>query len=380
MSEERLLETISSIYEASLVPDRWDDALARAISLVGRDKGCLQFINYQSGEHEVLSHVGMNAEIFANPPEISVADYDIWAQHLDPHDNREIVIGSQLVDAKTYRNSVFYNEIAKPYDNPIHDALTGIIGSASAMCGMAVIYGNDTDEFFGEEEIQTYEKIWPHFVKAFQIQSAFSSISTEAGLTAEALDRVNYAIFGLDASGHVILKNRQADAMLAHSDAIVRSGSGIGCHWPDGNRLMQAAIFKARQTASGRASGGASAFTILPGSMDRKWTVTVAPVCNQSGIMDALFRPSLPSVLVSVSDHQPAAVLQTRTAAAAFELTGVEEKLLLAISSGKTMKAFAEETGRSVETLRSQLKSIYRKTGTNSQVELARMILTTPAL
>lgn len=380
MNEDKLLNAISSIYEASLVPGRWDEALSNVMSLLGRHMGCIQFLDYQTGDFEVLSHVGMNSRLFTDPPELSIAEYDIWAQHMDPNDNRDIVIGSQLVDARTYRNSVFYNEIAKPYDAPIHDCLTGIIGSTQTMCGMAAIYGNDTDEFFDESEAITYGKVWPHFVKAFQIQSAFSALSSHDVLTRDVLDRLNYAIFGLDTTGLVILKNRIADTMLRHSNAIVHSNGGIGCYWPDDNRMIQAAIFKAQHTARGLPSGGASAFTILPDAMDRSWTVTVTPVCNNSGIMDQLFGARQPAVLVSVSDHQPATTLQSETAALAFNLTAVEEKLLLALSSGKTLRAFADETGRSIETLRSQLKSIYRKTGTGSQAELSRLVMTTPSL
>lgn len=380
MNEEHLLDAISSIYEAALVPGRWDDALSGVMALLGRDKGCIQFIDYQTGDFELLANVGLNGEIYNTTHEYSIAEYEIWAQHIDPHDNREILIGSQLVDARTYKDSIFYNEIAKPFDAPIHDCITGLIGSPQSLCGMAAIYGNDTDVFFDERDLQTYAKVWPHFVKAFQVKAAFSSLSTENKLTNATLDRLNYGVFGLDTSGHVILKNRVADAMLRRSDAIVRSNGSIGCYWPDDNRSLQAAIFKAQNSAKGLASDGASAFTVLPGSMDRKWTITVTPVCNTSGIMDALFRADQPAVLISVSDHQPATVLQTRTAALAFDLTPVEEKLLLAISSGKTLKAFAEEKGRSIETLRSQLKSIYRKTGTASQAELSRLVLTTPTL
>lgn len=380
MSEANLLEAISSIYEASLAPGHWDGALSNVMSLLGRDKGCIQFIDYQTGEFELMANVGLNDEIHSTAHEFTIAEYDIWAQHIDPNDNREVLIGSQLVDTKTYRNSIFYNEIAKPFDTPIHDCLTGLIGSPRSLCGMVAIYGNDTDEFFEDRDAEIYSKVWPHFVKAFQIKSAFSAISTDDALTSVTLDRLNHAVFGLDATGRIVLKNRLADEMLCHSGAIVASNGGIGCYWPDDNRTLQAAIFRAQGLARGGTFGGASAFSALPHSMDRKWTITVMPVCNRSGIMDALFRERQPVVLVSVSDHQPATQLQARTAALAFALSPTEEKLLLAISSGQSLKVIADETGRSIETLRTQLKSIYRKTDTASQAELSRLVLTTPSL
>ena len=44
------------------------------------------------------------------------------------------------------------------------------------------------------------------------------------------------------------------------------------------------------------------------------------------------------------------------------------------------LKALAEQQGVSVETVRSHLKSIFRKTGTRRQNELAARVLRSPAL
>lgn len=62
---------------------------------------------------------------------------------------------------------------------------------------------------------------------------------------------------------------------------------------------------------------------------------------------------------------------------AAFEFTPVESEVVRALTEGRTLQQIAEERGRSVDTIRAQLKSIMAKTETRSQTELVRLTLST---
>ncbi len=59
----------------------------------------------------------------------------------------------------------------------------------------------------------------------------------------------------------------------------------------------------------------------------------------------------------------------------AFELTATEVEVVRGLTLGQPLKVIAEARGRSVETLRSQLRSILAKTETHSQSELVRVVL-----
>lgn len=62
---------------------------------------------------------------------------------------------------------------------------------------------------------------------------------------------------------------------------------------------------------------------------------------------------------------------------AAFEFTPVEAEVVRALTEGQTLQEVADARGRSVDTLRAQLKSIMAKTETRSQTELVRLTLST---
>jgi DNA-binding CsgD family transcriptional regulator len=53
-----------------------------------------------------------------------------------------------------------------------------------------------------------------------------------------------------------------------------------------------------------------------------------------------------------------------------FGLTAAEARLAVALAQGETVEDYAGRTGRSMATVRSQLRSVFSKTGTHRQSEL----------
>lgn len=62
-----------------------------------------------------------------------------------------------------------------------------------------------------------------------------------------------------------------------------------------------------------------------------------------------------------------------------FALSQVEAELSVALCAGKTPDDVAEKRGTSINTVKSQLKSIFIKTGTKRQSELVSLLLSSPA-
>lgn len=67
----------------------------------------------------------------------------------------------------------------------------------------------------------------------------------------------------------------------------------------------------------------------------------------------------------------------TKLLRGAFSLTPAEGKVVRSLAEGHSLAQIAEERGRSIETIRAQVKAILSKTGTRSQAELIRLTLST---
>ncbi len=72
----------------------------------------------------------------------------------------------------------------------------------------------------------------------------------------------------------------------------------------------------------------------------------------------------------SVSKHPSVAVLRTR-----FGLSPAEAQIAHAIANGTALRAIAAKRDTSIQTVRSQVKAIFRKTGATSQMRLVALIL-----
>jgi DNA-binding CsgD family transcriptional regulator len=58
-----------------------------------------------------------------------------------------------------------------------------------------------------------------------------------------------------------------------------------------------------------------------------------------------------------------------------YRLTATEARIAALITEGKSPRQISKETGRSLETIRNQLKTVFEKTDTHSQLQLAVKLL-----
>lgn len=148
----------------------------------------------------------------------------------------------------------------------------------------------------------------------------------------------------LDPLNRIRLTHRQGDADLYATIHALQSGADIDC-----------------ALAAPRRDGG----TPL--------SVLVVPV--GSGV-NGMSR----GVTLFISDPEQALAILPETLEGLYGFTVAEAKLVIALVSGHTLDSVAAATGTSTNTLRNQLKAVFRKTGTNRQAELMKRILTGPAV
>lgn len=85
-------------------------------------------------------------------------------------------------------------------------------------------------------------------------------------------------------------------------------------------------------------------------------------------------------VMLFVSDPDAPTTIHPETLEGLYGLTSAEARLVISLVSGQTLDAVAASTGISPNTLKNQLKSVFRKTGATRQAELMKLVLSGPAI
>jgi len=248
---------------------------------------------------------------------------------------------------------------------------------------MVALYQRDNQELVSDFDVKKYSLFHGHLTRALNISYRLSSLRSSFKTTHQLTDALPYAVFGISADKSVVFKNLPADKMLLAGSPVYTRRSRIHATWDKDDERFQYAIHQAigvNCDIDYDPSVNASSFLVHCESSDRLFSVLIFPVSKT-------FRPEVTLVthdgiraMVCISDPSTVIDPRVRHIASAYLLTKNEEALVSALMKGASLSEIAKQTGRSVETLRSQLKSVFGKTNRRSQADLGRLILTAPPM
>lgn len=221
---------------------------------------------------------------------------------------------------------------------------------------------------FTEQEKQLCEMLLPHFRRAVYLYSQMFKADVEKKLFQSTFDRMRIATFILDEDGRALTTNNLADRMLAERTLLsVDSKGGLHCRERASEAQIQEAI---RLALSGPDAPQVSALTI-PGGAEGELRVLVKRIPNVN-LKGGNQRPA-----VAVFVHDPALRSAPRTdiLRALFHLTPAEAGLAQLLAEGLSLDEAGEQLGITHNTVKSRLRAIFDKTGTQRQASLMRVLL-----
>ncbi|NCN84541.1 MAG: hypothetical protein GW850_06475 [Sphingomonadales bacterium] len=201
-----------------------------------------------------------------------------------------------------------------------------------------------------------------HLAIAAGTHSELARQRLKAGISADAIMRLNFGWFMLDASGRIIDMSEQAEAFVQEAKTLRKS--------PDGRLIAESADAQGslRKFLQRRQAGENIVFTVH--LSDEPWLdmLLTNPPTNLPGALQ-------PLAVAFVHGERSISAERSEHLANLFGLTLQEARLALHISRGVTIREAATLLGLTHETTRLYSKRIYAKTGTRGQADLVRLIL-----
>ena len=215
-----------------------------------------------------------------------------------------------------------------------------------------------------------------HVSRALRLHRALVGGQLRGEATNIVLNSIPIGIILVNANARVLQVNRMAEEILTLGDGLAVDAGGLAAATPKESERLRDVV---AQVATAGTGGDATPVGVL--RLDRPalglpWQVVVLPVharrrADTVSEVAALF-------VTETASGRPSGI-PPQALVRLFDLTPAEARLLVALIEGRNLDDAAELFGVSKNTLRNQLNQIFRKTATNKQSELVRLVLSSPA-
>lgn len=277
-----------------------------------------------------------------------------------------VICGEDGVDPELFRASPMFREVVEPMDLE-HSLVSYFAQEADVMATICAMRGRSQGPFASQEK-QKLGLVVPHLRRAFEYYALLDEAKAKVGDIAAALDIVDAGIFLVDADMQVGHINRAGETMVREGDVAVRGGR-LAFRDDKASRQVAGAVALALAAARGEAklTHAEHMEVARHDTDDGPYRVSLHPLPQGEGPARLATRSQI-AVVVRAPGRSGADV--ARRLQTTFRLTPSEAALASALAVGASLADFAQQRSVAMSTVRSQLKALYEKTGTNRQGEL----------
>ncbi len=376
--EKDALTLIEHAYDATLAPDKWQVLIEKFIATLGAHSGILREVNYDLGEVGLFTTVGYDSRAKKNYRDHFV-HLDIFAPTLKHSRIGEMIHGDTAVPWSQQIKSEFYNDYMRPQGGRY--VLGATLARDSHHHLLFGLQRTPTQGDFTQDQIQLIQLVAPHIAKAVQIHRQLHTVTTQKRWALSALNRLKIGVILLNDQGRPQFVNSTADRLMGDCGCVIADDGLLltnvtdtlhlhrlishaaacanGHHRSASGNLVTGKLTTANLTISTPAQTIRIQAIPLPRNLsENAWSLSVSDSCV------ALF--------ISTANCSP---IDGSKLAAQYSLTPAETKLAILIAGGMDVDAVAKRLFVSVQTIRSQLKSIFAKTNVSRQAELVSLLL-----
>ncbi len=291
---------------------------------------------------------------------------DLWVERSVTFGMSRIVTDHDLVSEDEQRWSGYYQEWLRELD--IHHMIGAVFPTGDGTMGVLGVHRTQGAGGYGDADRQKAAYLLPHLQRALRLGQTLAAAALTQTATLAALDRLDTGVLAVDRSGRIIHANALAEDILAASREIGVLNGRLCVKRPALHDRLLSLVRASADIAAGRSVAPASALAI-PRDGRLPLTLTSAPF----GAGATRFAHLRPMALVFLRDPEHP-TLSAQTLCDLFGLTRTEAAIAVDLGGGRALEDIARRHGIGLATVRSHLKRILSKTGTNRQGEVIALI------
>lgn len=403
---------LSRLYDGVLSPAGFQAFIDELVDAFECKGAVLYTVHPETQAIEAMWTVGIE-EIWLQRYALEFAAEDVFVQHLlATRDAGFQASNLDLVHLPDFEQSHFFLGWLLPQG--VRHAAGAVVSEGGGWITPLIVQRSSAQHPFCRDEMQQAGRLLPHLRRALATRRRLAELEQGHGLLASSLDVLAIPTLLLDEQNAVAYLNCNASRILAADDAPLRIEAGrliarereanqrlryeIGCatrasrgeaivfdevvRLPRPGRLPLSLLVKplpqSQSLLSKPSSQSQPSLQSQPSSQSRSSPQLQLP---QSQSLQSSPDPGRAhgAALVFLFDPEQLPALSTERARKAFGLTRAEAILATELCRGATLDEIALQRGVSAHTIRTQLKNVFVKTGSNRQSDLVALLLASPA-
>jgi DNA-binding CsgD family transcriptional regulator len=358
---ERLSALIGDVYECALDPSRWDDTLTKFVATFSPPNWDVAMLVWEGLGKPGIRWVGTTGVVAhaRQGYEMVFAGRNVWSQHVGMKPLGQVFDSDELVSRQAFLQSDLYQRFLKTWG--IELALITLFERTSDEVLGLVVAGPPDQPIDGLS--RGMRLIAPHIQRTVRISYGLAEAKLRAAGAEAMLNLGHVAVVALTQEMGTVSHNERAAELQAKG--LLRFAHGkFSFSDPDAQHRLAALTLQTipASDAFRIEDEAGNSFAVL--------AMTIKP--QREGVLGGWVEGA--GLLVSISTPHATPLMEAGRLRAWYDLTASEARLATMIADGKNLSEYAENRGVSVEAARFLLKGVFRKTGAESQAQLAALV------
>lgn len=365
-----LSAVIADIYDAAVEPVLWTRALGSICAYLGGSSAALFW-------HDATAQQSQAMYLFNDNPHYTRLYFEKYLA-MDPFFPATSFIEaglvhrtSDVVPRSDLEKTRFYKEWIEPQG--IVDAVAVNLEKGLSRSSHLAVRTDTTYGIADDRMMQRFAALVPQLQRAVNISKLVEqgkAAEHKSGALTSTLNHLESAVFLVGATGTIAFANGPAKAMLTVSKLVQEQQNTLRAISATADATLRDVI---ASTSKGDVSLGLRGVAVpLSDDVSDQWFAHILPLT--SGKRQEAGDKNAAVAAVFIRNTTPNAPPPLEAISKLYKLTAGEARVLDTVLKVKGVRAVAETLGLSEATVKTHLQGLFRKTGTNRQVDLMRLV------
>jgi DNA-binding CsgD family transcriptional regulator len=375
MDRRRSSHIVPEIYEATIDPVHWDYVVTMIAKLTQSKSACLYYKNKEMDVASTIAQFGLpEGERMSFIDQCDTLDDMFCRKQTGTADNPSCTQFYPGSNGVMQNDSQLYVDWMRPH-GIYHVGGAQFVDTTSHKAGIAILR-DEAAGVWSDGELRVINEILPHLRRALNIHSEFTFLRLKQDALLKGLDRLVIGLILYDSNAQPVYINPTARAIIDNHPGMQLQDGNLTLTNAEDEKSLRKAILNTAGIDPDDSWKQSVAIGITHPDVEAPLPLLITPMHANLITSDLDYDGA--TVAVFLSDPNMQQPISIENLVSVYSLTPSESQVAISLANGHSIDEIAASWHHSAHTIRSQLKSVFRKTGVSRQSELIKLLLTGP--